>query len=149
PMMEKQGQNPAVLLVASLAGLALTGSEAANRLLNAFGAPVPDAFLKDVARELAARGHHAIALKALSKIVQPDGADRPLGFLLQVERRDVKEAQSALKLVSDARLKKPALTAARLWVLAQDEKTKGEATSGIKALVALPRDLERVDLVTL
>jgi predicted Zn-dependent protease len=145
PMMEKEGRNPAVLLIASMAGFTLAGPDAPARLLTSPGGPLPDVFLRDLGRFLASKGNHLLALKAWAKLAQPGETDRALAFLVFVERRELREAQAALQSLPESWQQKQALAAARLWVLAQSETSRPAAIAGIKSLLARPGALDGVD----
>jgi predicted Zn-dependent protease len=146
PLLEREPRNPAVLLVASIAGMSLAGPDSPTRLMDSPGGPFPDAYLRDLARAAAAAGHHATALQAWSKIQNPTDDDRVLRVLIAAERREPKDALAIGKTISTEALNRPVLAAARLWAGVHSALTKELSTAGIKALVALPHDLERVDL---
>ena len=140
-----------MLLIASLAGVAMAGADAPTRLLDPQGQPPPAAYLSDFGRAMAHAGEYVAAARAWSKLPQPEESDRQLHFLVAAERRDPKEARAILKTLSAEAVREPALLAARLWTLAGDDKTRGEAAAAIKALAALPLDFKhkRLDAVLL
>jgi tetratricopeptide (TPR) repeat protein len=149
PMLEPRGATPMVSLVAALAAADLSGESSAIKVLDGAPEPVSDVFLSDVAHGLAARGMHAGALRAATKLATPGDRDRALLFLLAVERRDGKEARRLLKTVPDGWWSRPTIRAAATWTALQNDATKAAGEAELEAIATDPRELARVDALVL
>jgi hypothetical protein len=148
-MLENKASSTMVTLVAALAGLELTGENAALRLLEPGAAASSDALVSDVFHALAAKGLHAAALRAYAKLPNPSERDKALRLLIAVERRDRNAAREALAALPPDFRKRPSVKAAQLWTDVQGDKTRAASAAEIKALSGQPRELDRVDAVVL